>query len=113
MGIGVRQDIGQALRWYREATDQGYAQAQAALGAMYQRGDGVPKNGAVAAGWYRKAAEQGVAEAQWLLGQMYADGEGVPQDDVQALAWMAISGMGRLAFSRSILDTLRERMTAG
>jgi hypothetical protein len=44
---------------------------------------------------------------------MYADGEGVPQDDVQALAWMAISGMDRLAFSRGILDTLRERMNAG
>jgi hypothetical protein len=44
---------------------------------------------------------------------MYADGEGVPQDDVQALAWMAVSGMGRMEFSRSILETLRERMTAG
>jgi len=112
MGIGVRRDNGKALRWYREATDQGYAEAQAALGAMYQRGNGVPKDSAAAAGWYRKAAAQGVAEAQWLLGRMYADGEGVPQDDVQAYAWMAISGMGRMEFSRSIFDALRERMTS-
>ena len=112
MGIGVRRDNGKALCWYREATDQGYAEAQAALGAMYQRGNGVPKDSAAAAGWYRKAAAQGVAEAQWLLGRMYVDGEGVPQDDVQAYAWMAISGMGRMEFSRSIFDALRERMTS-
>ena len=112
IGIGVRRDNDKALRWYREATDQGYAEAQAALGTMYHQGHGVPKDSAAAAGWYRKAAEQGVAEAQWLLGQMYAGGGGVPQDDVQAYAWMVISAMGGDEFGRSILDTLRERMTA-
>jgi TPR repeat protein len=34
-GRGVSQDDIEAARWYRMAAEQGYAQAQASLGAMY------------------------------------------------------------------------------
>ena len=50
-----------------KAAEQGNAGAQANLGIMYARGEGVPKNDTEAAKWYRKAAEQGHESAKsWL-----------------------------------------------
>ena len=43
-GMGVRRDYGKALRWYRRAADQGYAEAQAALVVHYPQGEGVPRD---------------------------------------------------------------------
>ena len=67
--------------------DQGDADAQTFLGAMYSKGQGVPQDYKKAAEWYRKAADQGVSDAQSNLGVMYANGQGVPQDDGEAAAW--------------------------
>ena len=47
-----------------EAAAEGNAEAQAGLGAMYAKGDGVPKSYAEAIKWYRLAADQGDAAAQ-------------------------------------------------
>ena len=67
--------------------DQGLAQAQLNLGAMYAKGQGVPQDYAAAAGWYRKAADQGDAMAQNNLGAVYANGQGVAQDYAAAVSW--------------------------
>jgi hypothetical protein len=75
---GVRQDYAEAEKWYRLAAEQGNqgnAEAQYNLGAMYSNGDGVPQDDAEKLKWYRLAAEQGNAEAQYNLGLMYANGE--------------------------------------
>ena len=71
-GQGVRQDYAQAVKWYRKAAEQGFAEAQYNLGVRYDQGQGVPQDYAEAVKWYRKAAEQGDAEAQLNLGVMYA-----------------------------------------
>ncbi|MCK5097449.1 MAG: SEL1-like repeat protein, partial [Desulfobacteraceae bacterium] len=47
---------------YKRAAEQGYAKAQYNLGAMYDKGIGVPQNRNKAAYWYRKAAKQGHVE---------------------------------------------------
>ncbi len=73
------------------AADQGHAEAQTYLGAMYHSGQGVPQDFAEAVKWSRKAANQGWARAQALLGAMYAQGEGVPQDYVLAHKWLNLS----------------------
>lgn len=62
---------------YRKAAEQGHAEAQFRLGAMYFSGDGVPQDDAGALKWYRMAAEQGHAEAQADLTYMYENGLGV------------------------------------
>jgi TPR repeat protein len=77
----------QAAFWYRKAAEQGDADAQDALGDLYNSGQGVRRDYAQAALWYRKAAEQGDADAQDSLGDLYHEGQGVPQDDVQAATW--------------------------
>ena len=67
--------------------EQGHAKAQAILGLMYRKGQGVEKNDKEPAKWFQKAAEQGDADAQFCLGAMYYNGEGVPQDYAEAVKW--------------------------
>jgi TPR repeat protein len=82
-----RGDYGVAFRLWRPLAEQGDARAQAALGGMYNTGDGVAQDRVQAASWYRKAADQGLADAQTHLGLMYQYAEGVPRDYVQAVSW--------------------------
>ena len=67
--------------------EAGDAEAQQALGVMYQTGQGVPPDMMEAARWYHMAADQGNAMAQMNLGMMYNFGMGVPQDYVEAEKW--------------------------
>ena len=85
--MGVTQDYAEAVRWYRKAAEQGFANAQYLLGVCYTKGEGVTQDYAEAVRWYRKAAEQGVADAQYLLGVCYANGEGVTRDYAEAARW--------------------------
>ena len=71
------------------AAEQGDAEAQFGLGAMYYTGKGVPQDYKKAIQWYRKAAEQGNAEAQLVLGGMYYTGKGVPQNMAIAKKWFS------------------------
>jgi TPR repeat protein len=82
-----RRDYATALRLWRPLADQGNAEAQYALGFMYDRGQGVPKNYAGAAKWWRLAADQGHTFAQYNLGTLYDNGNGVPQNKAEALKW--------------------------
>ncbi len=63
-----RGDYATAIRELRPLAKQGNAQAQYALGIMYNKGEGVPQDYAAAVKWYRKAAEQGHATAQFMWG---------------------------------------------
>jgi hypothetical protein len=71
----------------RKAAEQGNADAQSKLGAMYHNGQGLPQDYSQALYWGRKAAEQGYAKAQDNIGVSYFHGQGVPQDYVQAAYW--------------------------
>ena len=72
---------------YRQAAEQGDAEAQFKLGLCYYKGEGVPQNYAEAVKWYRKAAGQGYAQAQYNLGECYHKGEGVPKNYFAAVKW--------------------------
>ena len=58
-GRGVRRDDAEAVRWFRQAADQGVAQAQFNLGAMYYKGSGVRQDLALAQEWLGKACQNG------------------------------------------------------
>jgi len=64
-------DFATALREWEPLAEQGDASAQFSLGAMYEKGKGVPQDYKTAVKWYRLAAEQGYASAQSILGWMY------------------------------------------
>ena len=57
--MGVPNDDGLAVNWYRQAAMQGDAFAQNNLADMYAKGRGVPESKAEAIKWFRRAAEQG------------------------------------------------------
>jgi hypothetical protein len=63
MGKGVTRDDSQAMRYFRQAADQGDPQAEFNVGFMFANGRGVPRDDAQAVTWYRKAAAQGYADA--------------------------------------------------
>ena len=82
------EDIAQTVGLYRNAAEQGDAEAQFKLGFCYASGRGVAKDMAQAVVWYRKAAEQGNVDAQCNLGFCYIYGEGVAKDAAQVLFCM-------------------------
>jgi len=43
-GTGGPEADTEAVKWYREAAEQGHAMGQLNLGVMYLHGDGVPKD---------------------------------------------------------------------
>jgi TPR repeat protein len=59
-----RRDYAEAMRWLRQAADQGNALAQVKIGQFYSHGRGVAQNYDEAMRWYRIAADQGDAAAQ-------------------------------------------------
>ena len=71
----------------RQQAEQGHADAQRNLGAMYYYGDGVRQDYTLARQWFEKAANQGDAAAQTFLGLMYHIGNGVREDYTQARQW--------------------------
>lgn len=73
--------------WQAQA-DDGNAEAQAWLGAMYANGDGVDVNDKTALSWYEKAADQDYAMAQANVGAMYFMGQGTDKDLNKAIKWL-------------------------
>ena len=57
-GRGVPQDLGEAVKWYRLAAEQGNATAQSNLGSMYYSGEGVPQDYVQAYMWVAVAASR-------------------------------------------------------
>ena len=86
-GQGVAQDYQQAFSWFQKSANQGYANAQYALGDLYFYGQNVTQDYQQAIVWYQKAAVQGYDVAQYALGNMYRDGKGVVKDYQQAKMW--------------------------
>jgi hypothetical protein len=93
-GEGVARDLGQAMRWFRAAAEQGEPYGQFALGYVYEHGLGAAPDPAAAVRWYRAAAVQGNLAARNNLGLMYEHGRGVTQDYVRAYAWYARAAAG-------------------
>ena len=64
-------DYQTSFKLWQPLAENGYAEAQYALGVMYFQGEGVKQDYAKAVKWYTKAAEQGNVGAQTILGAFY------------------------------------------
>lgn len=91
---GVKADLAQARKWFRNAADQGHQEAILHLAQLIMFGEGGTADPVVGAQWFRKGAELGNPEAQWSLGQCYLEGMGVPKDSVQSYALYAAAAFG-------------------
>jgi len=70
-----------------DLANEGDSTAQTALGLLYERGLGVPRDSALALVWYRRAAAQGEALAEFHIGSLYERGSGVGRDYTEAATW--------------------------
>ena len=86
-GVGVEQNLEEAVKWYTKSAEQGNASAQTNLGDAYTFGEGVDADRAEAVRWYLKAAKQGDARAQYALGDCYYFGGGIEQNLEEAVKW--------------------------
>ena len=98
----------EAVRLYRIAAEQGYADAQCNLGYCYETGLGVEKDPKEAVKWYRKAAEQGFARAQYNLGLCYEYGTGVEKNPTEAVKWYRKAAEQGYERAKSALQRLNQ-----
>jgi len=113
------KDMATAVRLWKIWAERGNAEARTLLGAMYWRGEGVPRDHKEAARLYLLAADQGYARAQNDIGFMLGFGEGIPpRDDVEAYKWLSLAierytakNEDRLTQAKHDLATLAKRMT--
>ncbi|MCU1331988.1 MAG: hypothetical protein JWM08_980 [Candidatus Angelobacter sp.] len=87
LGMHVKPDGKESIRWLTKAANQGYVPAEYELGRIYLYGRGVEADYAQALLWERKAAEQGDPRAQRDLAFMYERGFGTAADPVEAAQW--------------------------
>lgn len=107
-GQGIKQSYEEAIKWYRKAAEQGFAQAQCNLGLMYKSGTSVTQSSEEAIKWFRKAAEQDNAQAQCNLGLIYKDGTGIAQSSEEAIKWYRKAAEQGYAEAQFRLGTMYE-----
>lgn len=86
-GKGVEKSLEEAARYFRQAAELGYVDAQYAIGVQYLKGQGVKKDVKEAAMWLMTAAEEGHVKAMYNVGLMHRHGVGVPMDQELATTW--------------------------
>lgn len=98
LGIGGPKNETAALQWYKKAADSGDLRAQAWLGTLYARGQGlVPLNLSRALAFLVPAAEAGQIDAQAELGRIYRQGHILPGTGIEPDAERAKYWLGRAA----------------
>ncbi|KAI9260151.1 hypothetical protein BY458DRAFT_516707 [Sporodiniella umbellata] len=82
-GLEIPQDLKKAKEYYQKSAQQGFADAQAALGNQYVMSDDYEQG----LQWLDKAAKQGNSRAHVQLAMMYDKGVGVDQNNETALLY--------------------------
>jgi TPR repeat protein len=77
-----------AIEWYLKSARNGFLEAQAYLGVIYDKGRGVKQDDVEAIRWYRTAAEQGKGQSQYNLGVFYFYGRGLEANKDEAKKWL-------------------------
>jgi TPR repeat protein len=85
----MKGNFDKAFHIWHEQAENGDADAQAWIGAMYANGDGRDMDYGKANSWYLRAAEQGHAMAQANVGVAYYTGTGVEKDLDTAVHWLS------------------------
>jgi len=107
-----RGDYATAVQLLRPLAENGNAQAQNSLGALYYNGKGVTKDFKDALKWYRLSAAQGNISAQVNLASMYYEGEGTAEDLVRAYMWLSLAATGGHTDAARMRDIVSKGMTA-
>ena len=110
-GNGVAKDDIEAVKWFRKAAEQNFADAQYDLGICYFTGNSVTKDTKEAVKLFGKAAEQDLTDAQFALGVCNAKGEGVAKDNVEAYKWLSLAAIKGSEKAKQFLAGLKYGMS--
>ena len=102
----VEQNFDKAALWFREASDNGIANARYNLGVLYHQGLGKARDLSRALYWYREAAKLGHAEAQYNLGIAHIEGIGTeynPQLAAEYFERAANNGIMEAAYNLGLI----------
>jgi hypothetical protein len=105
-------DYQKAMKIWLPLAQKEDAAAQAGIGFMYHRGQGLPTDDAKAAYWLRKAAEHGQPEGQLMLGSLYFYGAGVEKSYVKAYAWCDLAQDGGNSDAQMCRDAALQSFTS-
>lgn len=103
---GVKQNFERAAMWFREASDNGIANARYNLGVLYHQGLGVKRDLNRALYWYREAATLSHPEAQYNLGIAYIEGIGTEYNAPMAASFFeraANNGIMEAAYNLGLI----------
>ena len=95
-GVGVPENMNQAVYWWKLAAMQGHPLAQLNMGYSHTMGvGGTTKDFSQAVIWFKKAADHEVTDAFEALGMCYKTGQGVPKDEIEAYAYFNLAGASK------------------
>ncbi len=80
-------DYDNAMKYFLQASEEGYFISMFNIACMYYFGDGVEQDYSKAYEWYVKASEAGDKEAMNRVGMLLAEGTGVEKDPEKAFEW--------------------------
>lgn len=92
-GVGVKQDLTEAVKLFEQAARAGHVKAQVDLATAYLEGNGVDRNPTTAVHWFEKAAKAGNGLAQIEFGMLNIRGVGCHQDVKSGLDWIKKASM--------------------
>jgi hypothetical protein len=99
----IKEDKGEAFKWYLKAAEGGYTPAMTQVGLMFVQGEGTAADLPAAVKWLTAAADQNDPEAMYSLANMYAAGQGVIADqDKAAGLWVKAADKGHAQAGRKL-----------
>ncbi len=105
-GLGVKQDLVTAARWFRRAAELGDTEGTFAFAVMLASGDGIEKNRAGAADLFDIAASRGHVLANYNLALLYLRGDGKPENPDRAAQHLRYAAEQGIAQAQYDLATL-------
>jgi TPR repeat protein len=93
-GVGTVKDGKQAVRWFGLAANKNHRPAQAVLGSMLFKGEGVPRQAAKGLAWLTVAKEGAGPEDAWIA-EAYRSAFAQASQDEQAMAYRFLEDLVR------------------
>lgn len=115
-GIGVEQNTEMAIKHYQSSADKGIADAQAFMGARYQKNLEVlnlKQDFVLALKYFKLAADQKNADGYTGLGLCYWNGEGVEKDTKEAVRLFTLGAEAGNAQAHEMLGLCYEHGIGG
>lgn len=103
-----KKNYDKAIKYFKQAAEQGYAFAQYYMGYIYMNGQGVAIDYSEGIKWTRLSAEKGYHKAQELLGWYYENGKGVTKNYTEAVRWYRLAAKQNSSYAIRQLKRLNE-----